>query len=711
MYRIYANNTAIWTPGDNKKKFVSPKLTPEVNKIGSLSFTIYPDHEAYDSLVKMQTVISVYQDEDVLFKGRVFSDKVDFRKAKKVEVEGILGYFNDSIVRPYDYSGGVEDYLKMLIDQHNEQMPERKQFKLGTVTVTDPNDYITRASTDYPKTWDEIENKLIKLLGGYIVIRYEEDGNYIDYLADFTEIATQKIEYAVNLLDLDNEVKADNLATCIIPLGASVQDEEGNSTRITIAEVNDGLDYIYDPIAEAVYGRISKVVTWDDVTLPENLLKKAQDQLKTMILLEGTLNIKAVDLHLSDDQIQAFRIGQYIPVYSVPHGINENMLLTKFDLDLSNPANFSFSLGRTKTSFVDLQFTNNRDTEKAIQSAEKIIQVTQEVTEIKNEVGNKIESNVGSDNNGKYLGVDKDGNVVPMDPPGEFDIHGLTSKASISETDEFPIYGPNVGETRKLLWSTIKSVLKSYFDQLYAAITHNHKISDITDFPNLAESFAPRNHGHTVSDIEDFPDLENTYAAKDHNHTVSNITDFPDLENTYAKKDHTHDNYALKDHKHTVSDIEDFPDLENTYALKDHEHSVDDISDFPDLPGTYAPIQHNHTISEIEDFPEINHYQAEEVVVGSWFSEPLYRSVIQITDLETESGSFNRPHNITDISLITRVEGILVSDGSTQYLSNVSADKTDIFYTLDTVTESSIGYLVIEYTKLSGEEESENDGV
>ena len=333
------------------------------------------------------------------------------------------------------------------------------------------------------------------------------------------------------------------------------------------------------------------------------------------------------------------------------------------------------------------------------------------MSKIKNEVGNKIESNVGSDNNGKYLGVDNDGNVVPMDPPGEFDIHGLTSKASIAETDEFPIYGPNVGETRKLLWSTIKSVLKSYFDQVYAAITHNHKISDITDFPDLAESFAPRNHEHTVSDIEDFPDLENTYAAKDHNHTISNITDFPDLENTYAKKDHTHDNYALKDHKHTVSDIEDFPDLENTYALKDHKHSVDDISDFPDLPGTYAPIQHNHTISEIEDFPEINHYQAEEVVVGSWFSETLYRSVIQITDLETESGSFNRPHNITDISLITRVEGILVSDGSTQYLSNVSADKTDIFYTLDTVTESSIGYLVIEYTKLSGEEGSENDGV
>lgn len=598
MYKIYANDTAIWTPNDNEKKFVSPKLALEVNKLGSLSFTIYPNHKAYDLLVKMQTIISVYQDNEILFKGRIFSDKADFRKAKKVEIEGILGYFNDSIVRPYSFTGDVPDYLEMLINQHNNQMPGQKQFKLGNVTVTDPNNYITRSSSDYPKTWEEIENKLIKLLGGYIVIRYEEDGNYIDYLADFPTEETQKIEYAVNLLDLDNEVKADNLATCIIPLGASVQDDEGNSSRITIKDVNNGLDYIYDPIAEVVYGRISKTVTWDDVTLPENLLKKAQEWIKTAALLEGTLTIKAVDLHLIDDQIQAFRIGQYIPVYSVPHGINEDLLLTKFDLDLSNPANFTFSLGRTKTSFVNLQFTNNTDSKKVLQSAE---QISQEVNQIRNEVGNKVDSNVGVGNTGKYLGIDALGNVVPVDPPAEFDIHSLNTKATIAENDEFPIYGPNVTENRKLLWSTIKSVLKSYFDQIYAAI----------------------NHKHTISDIEDFPDLENTYAKKNHSHTVS----------------------------------------------------------------------------DINDFPKINYYQGEEITVGTWFSKPLYRSVIEITDLKNEPGSYSLAHNIENITLITKVEGILVSDGSTKYLSNVSADQTDIFYTLDTITESGTGYLVVEYTK------------
>lgn len=602
MYRIIADNNMLWSPGADGKKLVSPKLSLETNKIGSLSFTIYPDHSSYNFLVKMQSIITVYQDEDILFKGRIFSDKADFHKAKKIEVEGLLGYFNDSIVRPYSYKGSVTGYLKFLITQHNNQEPENKQFKLGVVTVTDPNDYITRASSEYPKTWDEINEKLIKLLGGYIVIRYEEDGNYIDYLEDFTSVSDQKIQYAVNLLDLENEVKADNLATCIVPLGVSVQDEEGNSTRIDITSVNNGLDYVYDPVAEALYGRISKVVTWDDVTEPSNLLKKAKAYLETAILLEGTLTVKAVDLHLSDKQIQAFRIGQYINVYSRPHGINENMLLNSFSLDLSNPASFSFSLGRTKVSFTDTQFSTNK-------SAEKLTRVFEKIDSIEVIVADKVSVNQGADNEGKYLGVDADGNVIPVSSP-TFNINSLTSKTSIVDGDEFAVYAPAISEHRKTTWLSIKDTLKSYFDKVYAKITHNHKVSE--------------------------------------------------------------------------------------------------ISDFPDLPNTYAALSHKHNVSDIEDFPTIPSasYQAEEVVVGSWFGADLYRRVFQIEALETEAGSYSYSHGIEGIDLVTKVYGVVIVSGVTTYFSNVSADLTDIFYTLDTGAVSGTGYLVIEYTKQIVEEGS-----
>lgn len=386
-----------------------PNLNLEVNKAGSLAFTIYPNHKYFNSIKKMESIIQVYQGNKILFKGRVYSDTVNFYKVKKVEVEGILAYFNDSIIRPYEFTGNVEDYLTFLINQHNEQVEEFQRFKLGTVTVEDPNDYIARANSSLPNTWAEIEEKLIGLLGGYICIRYEDDGNYIDYLADYTDVSTQEIKFRVNLLDLENVVKGDTLATCIIPYGAKLSDinnaeeespeeetpeeeipedeiesiedetpeedttneEEDSSTsdeeRLSIKDVNNGLDYIQNDEAVAKYGRIYEVVTWEDVTDATNLLNKARAYLSTSINLTGSLTIKAVDLHLTNKEIEAFKVGDYIKVYSTPHGINETLLLTSYSLPLADPSGFTFTLGAESSSFVDSQITTERENANNVQ--------------------------------------------------------------------------------------------------------------------------------------------------------------------------------------------------------------------------------------------------------------------------------------------------------------------------------------------------------
>lgn len=381
MFTITVDDSLLWSPVYNELKVVSPTLNLEVNKIGSLSFKIYPDHKYYNSLMKMKSIITVYQEHRTLFKGRIFSDNMDFQKAKKIECEGLLGYLNDSIVRSYEFEGTVEDYFTMLIDQHNNQVDEFQQFKVGTVTVTDPNDYITRASSNTPKTWNEIEEKLIKLLGGYISIRYEDDGNYIDYLADYTDTSTQSIAFAVNLLDLERETKADSLATCIIPYGAK---SEETGEKIDITSVNDGLDYVYNEEAVAKYGRIFEVVTWEDVTLPENLLKKATDYLSDKIKLLSKLTIKAIDLHLTDETIEAFKLGDYVKVYSEPHEIDERVLLTAYSMDLTNPSGCTITLGLEKSSFSETQVSANKDAVNRIDIVRK--EVSDATTQITNEV-------------------------------------------------------------------------------------------------------------------------------------------------------------------------------------------------------------------------------------------------------------------------------------------------------------------------------------
>jgi hypothetical protein len=218
-----------------------------------------------------------------------------------------------------------------------------------------------------PNTWAEIEDKLIKLLGGYISIRYEEDGNYIDYLSDFTDTSTQGVRYSINLLDLENEVKGDSLATCIIPYGAKIESEESTETedgttteesteteeRVTIKSVNGGLDYIQNTEAVAKYGKIYEVVTWEDVTEPSNLLTKARAYLAQKIMLHSSLTVKAVDLNLTNSMIESFKVGDYIRVYSNPHEIDETILLRAYSVDLSKPSTFTFTLGLDRSSLID----------------------------------------------------------------------------------------------------------------------------------------------------------------------------------------------------------------------------------------------------------------------------------------------------------------------------------------------------------------------
>lgn len=381
MFYVKVDDLTLWSPADNKLKIVSPTLKLEVNKVGSFSFKIYPTHPYYARLQKMKSIISVHQGKRTLFKGRVFSDAMDFHKAKKVKVEGALGFFNDSAVRPYNFSGSVEDYFTFLVNQHNEQVEPFQRFKVGVVTVTDPNDLISRASSNTPKTLDEIDNKLIKLLGGYISIRYEDDGNYIDYLADYADVSTQPIAFAVNLMDLDLETKADSLSTCLIPYGA--KDEE-TGERIDITSVNDGVDYIFDADAVARYGRIFEVVTWEDVTVPANLLRKAQLYLSDKVRLLSKLTVKAVDLHLTDETIEAFKLGDYVQVYSKPHEIDERILLTAYEMDLTNPSGCMITLGLEKSSYLDDQASANKD------AVNRIDIVRKELGEMETAVVNKV---------------------------------------------------------------------------------------------------------------------------------------------------------------------------------------------------------------------------------------------------------------------------------------------------------------------------------
>lgn len=354
----------------------APTVSLEVNTVGVGSFTIYNTHPYYDRLRRLRSVFEVSGDDGVIFRGRMTDDTVDFDNGMTVNLEGAMAYFNDSIVEPYAFpkdfeadpeyvaaadGGNVVEYLlKKVIDNHNGQVQEFQRFKLGVVTVADPNNYITRSNSEYQSSWENLKSKLFgSSLGGYLCIRYEDDGNYIDYLSKITETNPQKIRLGENMMNLSNETDAIETYSAIFPLGAKIADR----ARLTVAQMPDGdIDddlvksgnMIYSRRAVANYGWICKPVTWDDVTMATNLQKKAVDRLKgDGIMLNSTIEVQAVDLHLSDAEIQSFRMYRNVIVESATHGLSASYLITKLEIPLLDIKSTRITAGKTQRTLLD----------------------------------------------------------------------------------------------------------------------------------------------------------------------------------------------------------------------------------------------------------------------------------------------------------------------------------------------------------------------
>lgn len=410
-YQIRCDNFILDDYRDDELTVLNPMVNLEVNTAGSCSFTIHKNHPYYDKLQKMKSVFEVSDEVGVIFRGRMLDDTVDVYQSKSVNLEGALAYFNDSIIRPFSFpedfvenseyvkaaeSGNVvKFFLQWLINRHNEQTQTFQRFRLGEVTVSDPNNYISRSSENYASTWDTLKGKLFdSALGGYLCIRYEPDGNYIDYLSDFTLINTQEIVFGENLQSLQSKVSASVTYTAMLPIGADVEEEltgdDGETYTIkrslTIESIPDGNitddivkngDMIYSKSAVQAFGWVCAPVSessWDDVTDARNLCNKATATLSgDMSMLSNTMDITALDLHFTDKQIRSFRLYRKVKVRSDLHGQNGTYQLTRLSLNLHSPQSTIITVGKAWRSLVDINTQKETETINRIQTVEKDI--------------------------------------------------------------------------------------------------------------------------------------------------------------------------------------------------------------------------------------------------------------------------------------------------------------------------------------------------
>lgn len=150
-YKIYAGiqsgvdtwvtKACIHDPGDitDTKKLISPTLTREVGKAGSLEFTLPLGNVAHSALQKLMTVVEVQQDGKQIWQGRVMNHEQDFQVRQKVYCEGEMAYLNDSGAAPYRARNvSISQFLEWVCANHNQQVDAFKAFTPGKVQMDTP---------------------------------------------------------------------------------------------------------------------------------------------------------------------------------------------------------------------------------------------------------------------------------------------------------------------------------------------------------------------------------------------------------------------------------------------------------------------------------------------------------------------------------------------------------------------------------------------
>lgn len=414
MYKIFAypfgnpnDKRLIYAPNSRTALVLSPKLTREVSKGGSLSFTMTRDHEQYESLQKMSTCITVEQDDKEIWRGRVLSHEANWYNQRVIYCEGALSYFNDSAITPFNYEGKLAQFLQHLIDAHNQQCGnmKMKRFELGTVTAAlgdlvvhygDRDSY--GVGEDYGSTWDIIDKMVLKVYGGYAYCTYNPATgnnvlNYCDQSFEADRLVNQTIEYGVNLLDFTEKTDTNSLFTRVYPMGSKHTVEEtkwkwkflwwgekytesheerygisgtdaatvtkylpkGYSYRLDSSDGDCG--WIQNDAAAQKFGIVSALGEYDTDSDNDTFAAGVQDLQKNSLMVTS-YTVKAVDLRDAGYDKDRLTFAGYAHIISKTHSIDVIMLCTKLVEPLDQPDKKEYTFGMTRQTLTDRQVAN-----------------------------------------------------------------------------------------------------------------------------------------------------------------------------------------------------------------------------------------------------------------------------------------------------------------------------------------------------------------
>lgn len=388
---IYNNGIPTEIHGE-KQKLKSGNVVKGINGIDSFSFAILPTNIGFNMLREKKTLISVYNTNKnrYEFYGRVLYSSPSMSEKgliqHSVTCESYMGFLCDSeqrYVEPKNWT--VTGLLQYVIDEHNSQVEEYKHFVIGEVTVIDPNDNLY-CGIQRKNTWETINEKLVKVLGGELRFRVVDGVTYLDYLTEIGQTKATAIQLSRNMKAITKEKDPSEFVSRLRPLGCKLTreetttDEEGNEStetveteqRLDITSVNGGLDYIIDEAAEAEYGISVRSVEWDDVTEASNLKTKGERWLEENNKVQVKYSITALDLSLIGLDIDDFDVCNKHPIKNALLGIDDVARIIKKKIDICEEVKSDIEIGENFKTLSEIQAEQASNLKNTTQTVEKI---------------------------------------------------------------------------------------------------------------------------------------------------------------------------------------------------------------------------------------------------------------------------------------------------------------------------------------------------
>lgn len=434
---IYSDETV-----EDKFKVESADLKLQEGNAGSLTLKMPPINVGYNEIETLATQVIVRKDGAVYWFGRVIEVKTDYNNNKEVLCEGAFNYLMDTIQPPYHASSSISSWITHLIEAHNTTVVAANEpWKQVVVGYIDPNiNPVTNTDlyTNYETTLDMIGNAC-QGWEAHPLFTYQVDSTtkfprlvlnfYKTYYLDGDGIP--EIIFGENLSDYTKEIKNEDVATVVIPLGKEYTDEEKVAIqqqwtdhpsdptewtepkpatditdldwRRTVYSVNSQSIYLYDTQANLNrYGYNCKTVEFSETIDYAELKAAGEKYLRDQKWDKLTLTLSGYDLSLLDYNRSPIKMGGLVHCLSKPHGLDYNYPCTAIEENLLDATATTYTLGTADNKYIT---DSSRQTDQKLRDAvtqavarEKVIQQNSynytdgSVTDIYNELEEEIQA-------------------------------------------------------------------------------------------------------------------------------------------------------------------------------------------------------------------------------------------------------------------------------------------------------------------------------